>query len=73
VQHLVHTKALSVQGTSALVPVDLEENSMDTKDNVKNEEFTKAEIFIRQSQVAYILCCFYKQKMLLLCTVFVCV
>ncbi|WJX34220.1 hypothetical protein P8452_22351 [Trifolium repens] len=49
-QHLVHTKALSVQGTSALVPVDLEENSMDTKDNVKNEEFTKAEIFIRQSQ-----------------------
>ncbi|WJX40474.1 hypothetical protein P8452_27943 [Trifolium repens] len=49
-QHLVHTKALSVQGTSALVPVDLEENSMDTKDNVKNGEFTKAEIFIWQSQ-----------------------
>jgi hypothetical protein len=69
VQHLVHAKALSVQGTSALVPVDLNENSIDSKDNVKNGEFNQAEIIIRQSQVAYILCCFYKQKMLLLCTV----
>ncbi|KAK2362504.1 protein DEFECTIVE IN MERISTEM SILENCING [Trifolium repens] len=50
-QHLVHAKALSVQGTSALVPVDLNENSIDSKDNVKNGEFNQAEIIIRQSQI----------------------
>lgn len=49
-QHLVYTKPLSVQGSSALVPVELNENFTDTKDNVKNGEFTKADMIIRQSQ-----------------------
>ncbi|KAJ1382820.1 hypothetical protein SESBI_43942, partial [Sesbania bispinosa] len=46
----VHTKALPIQGSSALVPVNLNENSVDTQDNVQNGDFLQAESFIRHSQ-----------------------
>ncbi|XP_020234447.1 protein DEFECTIVE IN MERISTEM SILENCING 3 isoform X2 [Cajanus cajan] len=50
-QHLVHTNALSIQGaSSALVPVDLNENTVKAEENVQNEEFLQAQSFMRHSQ-----------------------
>lgn len=42
--------ALSIQGSSALVPVDLNENCAETQDNVKTGEFLHAESIVRHSQ-----------------------
>lgn len=52
----VHTKALSIQNSSALVQVDLNESSVDANDDVQNEGFSQAESIIQHSQVADILC-----------------
>ncbi|TKY74088.1 DEFECTIVE IN MERISTEM SILENCING 3 [Spatholobus suberectus] len=50
-KHSIHTNALSFQGaSSALVPVDLNESNVDTKDNVQNGEFLQAQSFLRQSE-----------------------
>ncbi|KAI5405559.1 hypothetical protein KIW84_052373 [Lathyrus oleraceus] len=49
-QQLVHTTPVSLQGTSASVPMDLSESSMDTNHNVQNGDFIKAENIIKHSQ-----------------------
>ncbi|XP_058786765.1 protein DEFECTIVE IN MERISTEM SILENCING 3-like isoform X2 [Vicia villosa] len=49
-QHLVHTMPVFLQGTSASVPMDMSESSMDTKDNVQNRELINAENSITHSK-----------------------
>lgn len=47
----LHANAQPVQNSTALVQLDLNETSLDSKDDVKNGGFSQAESLVRHSQV----------------------
>ncbi|KAL4375303.1 hypothetical protein AHAS_Ahas05G0268300 [Arachis hypogaea] len=50
VQHPYHTNPVSIQGSSALVPVDLNENHVDSHNDAQNGGYQQAESLFRRSQ-----------------------